>query len=132
MKLFRAMQCKSHARKVITLFFQHHYWGWRGWVRAESRRELLRQMRMDESTSAIQANVQRVIQRQRYLDLLSEKEWLSKKLADAIQAMTRGRITRQMYQAEMKWQCNAAGNSERVWRGQAARIMANKQQEELI
>jgi hypothetical protein len=32
---------------------------------------------------------------------------LSNQLAAAIQAMTRGRITRQMYQTEMKQQCNA-------------------------
>jgi hypothetical protein len=89
-------------------------------------------MRRDESASAIKANVQRVIQRRRYLNLLSEKERLSNQLATAIQAMTRGRITRQMYQTEMKQQRNAAGNGERVWRGQAARIMVNKQQEELI
>jgi hypothetical protein len=106
MKLFCTMQCKSCARKAIVLFFQHCYWGWRGRVRAESRRELLRQMRRDKSASAIQANVQRVIQRRGYLNLLLEKEQLSNQSATAIQAMMRGRITRQMYQAEMKRQCN--------------------------
>jgi hypothetical protein len=131
MKFFRAMRCKSCARKAITLFFQYHYRGW-GWVCAKSRRELLRQTQRDESASAIHANVRRVIQRQRYLDLLSEKDWLSKQLAAAIQAMTRGRTTRQIYQAEMKRQRDAARNGERVWRGQAARIMANKQREDLI
>jgi hypothetical protein len=132
MKLFHAMQCKSHVRKAIALFFQHCYWGWRGWVHAESRREFLRRMRRDESASAIQVNVQWVIQRRRYLDLLSEKERLSDQSATAIQAMRRGRITKQMCQVEMKQQRNSAGNGERVWRGQAARIMANKQRDELI
>jgi hypothetical protein len=73
-----------------------------------------------------------VIQRWWYLDLLSEKERLSNQSAAAIQDMTKGRITRQIYQAKMKWQHDAARNGERVWRGQAARIMTNKQQEELI
>jgi hypothetical protein len=131
-KLFHKMQCKSCARKAIVLFFQHPYRGWRGWVCAESRIEFLRPAQRDESASAIQGNVQRVIQRQWYLDLLLEKKRLSNQSAAAIQAMTKGRITRQMYQAEMKWQRDAAGNGERVWRGQVARIMANKQQEELI
>jgi hypothetical protein len=76
--------------------------------------------------------MQRVIQRRWYLDLLLKKEWLSSQSATAIQAMTKGRITRQMYQVEMKQQRDAAGNGERVWRGQAARIMANKQQEQPI
>ncbi len=107
MKLFRAMQHKSCARKAIALFFQHCYLGWWGWAHAESRREFLRQTRRDESASTIQANVQRVIQRWRYLDLLLEKEQLSNQSATAFQAMTRVRITRQMYQAEMKRQCNA-------------------------
>ncbi len=90
MKLFRTMQHKSRARKAIAPFFQHCYWGWRGRVHAESKREFLRQMRRDESTSTIQANMQRAIQRQWYLDLLSEKEWLSKQSAATIQAMTKG------------------------------------------
>ncbi len=94
MKLFCTMQRKSCARKAITLFFQHRYQVWRGWVRAESMREFLRQTRRDEAASAIQANVQRVIQRRRYLDLSLEKEQLSNQSAVAIQAMTRGRITR--------------------------------------
>jgi hypothetical protein len=95
-KLFRAMQRKSCARKAIALFLQHCYQGWRGRVHAESRREFLRQTQRDESASTIQANVQRVIQRRRYLNLLLEKERLNNQLAAAIQAMTRGRITRQM------------------------------------
>jgi hypothetical protein len=132
MKSFRAMRRKSHARKAIAQFFQRRYRGWRGRVCAESRREFLRRTRRDESASAIQANVRRVIQRRRYLDLLSEKERLSNHSAAAIQAMTRGRITRQMYLAEMKRRRDAAWNVERVWRGHAARIMANKQREELI
>jgi hypothetical protein len=74
----------------------------------------MRQTERDESASVIQANVQRVIWRQRYLDLLSKKEQLSKQLAAAIQAMTRGTIARQMYEAKMKRQCNATWNCERV------------------
>ncbi len=106
MKLLHAMQHNSHARKAIALFFQHRYWGWRGQVHAESRREFLRQTWRDESASAVQANVQRVIQRQQYLDLLLEKERLSNQSAAAIQAMIRGGISRQMYQVEMKRQHN--------------------------
>ena len=132
MKSFRAMRRKSHARKAIAQFFQRRYRGWTDRVRAESRREFLRQKRRDESAAAIQANVRRVIQRRRYLDLLSEKERLSNQSAAAIQAMTRGRITRRMYLAEMKRRRDAAGNVERLWRGHAARNMANKLREELI
>ena len=132
MKSFRAMRRESHARKSIAQFFQRRYRGWMDRVRVDSRREFLRRKRRDESATAIQSNMRRVIQRRRYLDLQSEKERLSNQSAAAIQAMTRGRIIRRVYLAEIKRRRDAAGNIERVCRGHAARIMANKLRRELI
>ena len=132
MTSFRAIRRKSHAMKFIAQFFQRRYRGWTDRARAESRREFLRRKRRDGSATAIQSNVRRVIQRRRYIDLLSEKERLSNRSAAAIQAMTRGSIARRMYLADMKRRRDAAGNVERVWRGHAARIMTNKLRGELI
>lgn len=132
MTSFRAMRRKSHARKSIAQFFQRRYRGWTDRVRAESMREFLRRKRRDGSATTIQSNVRRVIQRRRYIDLLSEKERLSNRSAALIQAMTRGSIARRMYLADTKRRREAAGHVERVWRGHAARIMAHTLRGELI
>ncbi|KAL3817071.1 hypothetical protein ACHAXA_000121 [Cyclostephanos tholiformis] len=109
MESFRAMRRKFHARSAIAKFLQRRYRGRTSRVYAASRRELLRRKRRDESVTAIQANVRMMIQRRRYLSKKEMRLINQSAAVILIQATVRGTNKRQMYQAEMKRQSEAAG-----------------------
>lgn len=124
MRLYRAMRREASMKGLVAEFFQRRYRGWRGRLRADSRRECLRRRRMHESAVAIQASVRRRAQLRRYLDLLSERNRISNQSAAAIQALLRGKIARQMYLSELGRRNDAAVNIQREWRGAVGRTIA--------
>ncbi|EJK77738.1 hypothetical protein THAOC_00411 [Thalassiosira oceanica] len=130
-RLFRTLHHRACMRRFSAAFVQRRYRGWKGRARSGLIRQQLHERRRDAAASAIQAKVRGRIQRGYYLDLLSEKRRLSNESAVAIQAILRGRVSRSAYLAEMGRRHGAAAEIQRVCRGKAARVLAERMREEL-
>jgi len=118
-------------RRFVASFVQRRYRGWKGRARSGLIRRQLRERRRDAAASTIQARVRCRIQRGYYLDLLSERRRISNESAVAIQTVLRGRVSRRTYLAEMERRRGAATEIQRVCRGRAARVLADRMREEL-
>ena len=124
MKRYGLMKYKLLMMRLIAIFLQSHYRGWKGRSRAQSIRQYYKQKLMDESATAIQAVIRRCIQRKYYIDKLLQKEILSNEAASSIQRVVRGQITRRLYQEQMRHRQCAASNIQRVFRGKMGRDKA--------
>jgi len=132
MKLLRDMQYELYMKQLVAQFFQCHYRGWRGRLEVKARQNELKRKRRNTSASYIQASYRRFSQRRYYLDLLSERERISNQSAACIQSMLRMKVTREMYQLEMKKRQDGAQTLQRVWRGTVGRLIADKIRQDLL
>lgn len=124
LKLYRATCYELQMKHFSAQFLQRQYHGRKGRMIANARREYLQQECRCKSAAYIQAAVRRRIQRRYYLDLLSERKRLGNASAVAIQAILRGKVTRQSYLTTMKCRHDASCTIQRVWRGVAGRKIA--------
>ena len=132
LKLLRDMQYELYMKQLVAQFFQCHYRGWKGRLEVKSRRNELKRKRRNTSASYIQASYRRFAQRRYYLDLLSERQRISNQSAACIQSMLRMKISREMYQLEMKTRQDGAQTLQRVWRGTVGRMIAEKIRQDLL
>mmetsp|Transcript_33818 Transcript_33818/g.71115 ORF Transcript_33818/g.71115 Transcript_33818/m.71115 type:complete len:544 (-) Transcript_33818:131-1762(-) len=132
LQLFSTMRYESRMKNAIAKFFQCRYRGWKGRLRAESRKEYLSHKQRDVYATMIQARVRRFSQRSLYLDLLLKEKLSKNQSAAVIQALLRGKLTRQAYLDEIGRRQGAAESVQQIWRGAAVRIMVEKMREEAL
>ncbi|KAL9189585.1 hypothetical protein ACHAXT_009260 [Thalassiosira profunda] len=132
LRLFRAMRHEAQMREFAARFLQRRHRGWKGRLRAESRRQHLRKKRRFASAAYIQASVRRHTQRRIYLNLLAERERRSNRSAASIQAILRGKAARMRYLAERRRRQAAAVHTQRVWRGRWGRMEFERLRQELL
>lgn len=117
---------EARMRKLVAIYLQSYYRGWKGRSFAQLVREEKRRRIRNRSAIIIQTAIRQIIQRRHYIDLLSRNRMLGNQSASAIQAMLRGKMTRRLYLQEMQRRESAAIMIQRIYRGKLGRAEYNR------
>ena len=119
------MKHEARMRKLVAIYLQSCFRGWKGRSFVQSIREKQRQRIRNQSAITIQTAIRQIIQRRHYIDLLSRNRMIGNQSASAIQAILRGKMTRRLYLQEIQRRESAANNIQRIFRGKLGRAEYN-------